>query len=506
MSAGRLQRRALAGALWMSADRVLFFVVAAVVTVVLARLLPPSDFGVVGAALVVVEIAAQIVNAATTPALVQRPELSRQHLAAAFWISAGVSVTLFGIVWVVTPSVAAFFGIPALLTVLPCLAIVLVADGLSAVSRALQQRALAFREAVIVRSAADVVGLGVVSIAMAFGGYGVWALVGGRVAQSALRASGYLARFPHEIRGGTWGAAGEIGRFGAGIMAQGMLNSLARQGDSLVVGRVFGTRMLGLYNRAYDVMTMPASFLASTFNGVLFPVLSRTQHDPPTLEKALYRTTALCGIVLLPVSALTFVLAADIVLVVLGPGWVDAISILRVLAFGIFLRVAYKVGETLLRSRGRVFVAAVLQGVYAIAVLLGAWLGTAWGASGVAAAVVGAAGLYYVLVSATAARDIGARALPLFATLLPGLGLAVLCGGLAHLAVGPVRAAGLPPLVSLLVGSATASAAWGGVLAAAPGLVGESGAWLRAATVDALGRAVDRPGSDDSPSPRDTVT
>lgn len=506
MSADRLQRRALAGALWMSADRVLFFAVAAVVTVVLARLLPPSAFGVVGAALVVVEIAAQVVNAATAPALVQRAELGRQHLAAAFWISVGVSIALFGLVWVVTPSMAEFFDIPALLTVLPCLALVFVADGVSAVSRALQQRALAFREAVIIRAAADVVGLGVVSVAMAFAGYGVWALVGGRVAQSALRASGYLARFPHAIRGGTWTAAGDIGRFGAGIMAQGLLNSLARQGDSLVVGRLFGMRILGLYDRAYNVMTMPASFLASTFSGVLFPVLSRTQDDPVMLEKALYRTTALCGIVLLPVSALTFVLAAEVVLVVLGPEWVDAIPILRVLAFGIYLRVAYKVGGTLLRSRGRVFVAAVLQGIYAAAVLIGAWFGAEWGTVGVAVAVVGAAGLYYALVSVTAARDIGVRSLPMFATLLPGLGLAIGCGGLAHLAVVPVRASGLPPLVSLLVGSATASAAWVGVLALAPRLVGESGEWLRSAAVEALGRVVDRPGERETPSPPDTGT
>ncbi|MEM6327395.1 MAG: lipopolysaccharide biosynthesis protein, partial [Bacteroidota bacterium] len=486
-----LRGRALSGVLWMSADRVLLFTVMAVVTAVLARLLPPEDFGVVGAALVVVEIALQLVGAAVTPALVQRAEVSRGVLATAFWLSVSLSATLYVIVWWGTPWVAAFFDMPALLTVLPVLALLFLFDGLSAVAQARQQRALAFREVVVIRAAADVMGLGVVSIGMALAGYGVWALVGGRLAQSVLRAVGFLARFPHPVRGADTRHLGEIVRFGGGTTLQGLLNSLARQGDAAIVGRMLGANALGLYNRAYRMMALPAGFLAESFNGVLFPVMSQAQDRPESLRNALYRTTGLLALVLFPLAATVGVLAPEVVLVVLGPNWGGAVAPLQVLAAGMFFRAGYKASMTILKARGRVYLAAGLQGVYAVVVVVGALVGAQYGLVGVSAGAVTAVVVFFAIGAVAALHETGGRVSEFVRALLPGASVGAVCGGLAALAAIPLREAALSSGAVLFAGGAASGAVWLLALSVAPSLLGQHGRWLRQMVTLALGRAGD---------------
>ncbi|WP_281253137.1 lipopolysaccharide biosynthesis protein [Rubricoccus marinus] len=485
--------------LWMSADRVFLFVVGAVVTAVLARLLPPSDFGIVGAALVVVEIVAQIVSASATPALVQRSRVTRAHLSSAFWLSAGLSLGLFGVVWALSPLAARFFAMPPLAQVLPALALLFVFDGLSAVAQSRQLRDLAFRDAVVIRAVADVIGLGGVSIGLALSGYGLWALVGGRLAQSLLRALGFVIRFPHPVLGATREAARDIARFSGGVVLQGALNSLARQGDALVVGRALGANALGLYNRSYQMMALPASFLAGSFSGVLFPILSKTQDRTASLRATLYRTTSLLALFLLPLAAAAAVLAPEVVYVALGPDWGGAVAPLRILAVGMFFRAAYKTGMTILESRGRIYVAAALQGLYAVLVVIGALVGWPYGLEGVATGVVGAVVVFFGMSTAVAVRETDGTLWPLVRGMAPGAMIAGIGGLLAHAAVVPLRGAGIAPIATLVTGAAVLGSVGLVALAFAPGLIGRHGRWLRSAVTAYLARLGDDGGTSDEP-------
>ena len=488
MEQASLRGRTLGGVLWMSLDRVVLFVVAAVTTAVLARLLPPSDFGIVGAALVAVDIVAQVVNAAVTTSLVQRARTTRAHLATAFWLSALLSAGLYGTIWLATPAIASFFGMTALLTVLPALALLFVFDGLSAVAKAQQQRKLAFREVVVIRVVADVVGLGAFSIALAVMGYGVWALVGGRLAQSVLRAVGFLARFPHPVRGASGRALREIVAFGGGVVLQGAMNSVARQSDSLVVGRFLGAGALGLYNRSYRMMALPASFLAESFTSVLFPVLSRAQAALDSLRSALVRATALLALALLPASGAVAVLAPEAVFVGLGPDWLGAAPALGVLAFGMFPRVGYKTGMTILQARGRIYLAASLEASYAALIILGAVLGWRYGIQGVAVGTVSAVTAFFVLATLAAARETATPLGELLRPVASGAALGVACTLAAYVTAVGLRSAEVPAVVTLLSGGAAALAVWIGVVATVPRGLGAHAAWLHRVAREAFGR------------------
>lgn len=475
----------------MSADRLLLFTVAAVVTAVLARLLPPYDFGVVGAALVAVEVVSQVVNAAVTPALVQRAQVTDRLLATAFWLSITLSLALYGILYLLAPAISGFFDIPALGTVLPALGLLFVFDGASAVARAQQQRELAFREVVVIRAVADVIGLGMVSIGLALAGYGVWSLVGGRLAQSVLRAAGFLARFPHPVRNVSRRQLGHLIRFGGGITLQGLLNSLARQGDAVVVGRLLGASALGLYNRSYKMMALPAGFLAESFNGVLFPVMSQVQDRSESLRSAVYRTTAILALLLLPLAATASVLAQEIILVVLGPDWRGAIGALKVLAIGMFFRAGYKTGMAVLKARGRVYLAAGLQGLYATLVIGGALVGAQYGLVGISVGAVIAVVVFFFLGTGAALWETGGGMGPLLRAMAPGVVVALVGGGLALLAAIPLREVRLSPFATLLAGGAASGAVWLTALAFAPSLLGQHGRWLRQMVSIALERASD---------------
>lgn len=461
----------------MSADRVVFFVVTLATTAILARLIEPAAFGLVGAALVVTEVLGLVASGVVTPALVQGRAEPEDH-AAAFWMAALVAGALYGAVWLAAPAAAGFFAMPELTRVLRVLALVVVFDGLASVSRARQMAAHDFRSAVVVRVSADVVGFGIVSVALALGGWGVWALVGGRVAQGALRAAGYAWRHPHPLVGRVRGnALRAVTAFGGGMVLQGALNGLARQGDFLVVGRALGAPALGLYSRAFELMAMPAGFLTESFNGVLFPVLSRVQGDADRLARALERSCAVLALALGPLAVVLAVAAPELVRVVLGPGWEGAVEALRVLALGVFFRAGYKSGMTILRARGRVYAAAALQAGYAAAVIVGAALAWRHGLDGVAAAAVVALGLFYAASSGAALAEVGGPVRAFVRAHGPGLALTLPVGlaawGARELAVGT----GLGALPGLALVACAAGVAAGLALWAVPGLPGEHGRW-----------------------------
>jgi teichuronic acid exporter len=411
---------------------------------------------------------------------VQRAEGTPGVIRPAFTLSLALGLLCFAATAAVAPAAAAYFKMPLLRRVVPVVGLLLLLDSASAVARALAQRELAFRQIVIVRAAADFLGYGVVSVALALSGLQVWALVGGRLAQGAIVAVGFLVLFPHPKAPRVERAAvAELARFGGAVALQGALNNLARQGDSFVIGRALGADMLGLYTRAYKLMALPASFLTEAFNGVLFPVLAQVQAEPERLAKALYRATGVLALVLLPLAAVTSVLAPEIVLVVLGPAWAGAVAPLRILAAGMAFRAGYKAGMTVLKARGAVWRAAALQGVYAAGVIGGSLVAWRYGLGGVAVAAVAALTVFHLLQTREALKIVGGRWGPLLRAHVGGAVLVIPTGGIALAVAVPLRAAALPPFAVLLVAGGAVAVWAAAAVALAPGLLGPDGRWLR---------------------------
>jgi len=452
-----LAHRAVHGMMWVAWGNTAMAVLKVAVLVLLTRLLSPTAFGLVGAALVVIGFSLNFSQLGLGPALVQRPVLEPRHIATAFVASAVLGVVVGGVVWVLAPAIAQFFRMDALVPVVRWLSLVFPITGLAAVSDSLLQRDLRFRLLANRDIVAYAVGYGAVGIAVALLGGGVWALVAAQLSQTSIRSAILLRVSPPLLPARpTWRSFLELMEFGVGQSAARFGVIVANQADNLVAGRWLGAAALGLYSRAYQLMSVPTTLLGDVLDKVLFPTMARVQDDRRRLASAYLQGVAGIGLVTLPVGVVAAVLAPELVAVAFGSRWLALVPAFQVLILGMMFRMSSRMSESLSRATGRVYRRAWRQWLYAALVFAGALAGQRWNITGVAIGVLGALLINYLLMAQLSLNVAGLSWGQFAAAQLPALRLTVVVVVLTLAAVGASRALGLPALPRLLVGALAA--------------------------------------------------
>jgi O-antigen/teichoic acid export membrane protein len=460
-----LTHRTLSGMAWVAWGSGVTAGLKVVVLVLLTRLLSPADFGVVGAALIVIGFSLAFSQLGMGPALVQRPVLEPGHVSTAFYASTGFGLLMAAIVWLLAPLIADFFRMDQLVQLVRMLTVLFPVAGMSSVAENLIQRDMRFRLLANTDVVSYSLGYGLVGVVLALLGFGALALVGAQIAQAVLRATLLLRAAPPRLypRPG-WVWFRDLMGFGMGLSVARLGGTFANVADNLVVGRWLGPVALGLYSRAYQLIAVPTTLLGDVFDRVLFPTLARVQHDDRRLSTAYLQGTAIVGLVTLPVGVIAAALAPELVAVAFGSRWQALVPAFQVLALGMMFRTSYRMGDSLSRATGRVYRRAWRQALYAVLVFLGAWVGQRWGITGVAVGVLGALFVNYLLMAHLGLRVLQISWLSFARVQLPALWLSMLVGAVTFGTTAVTRQLELPPFLGLVAGLATASGA--GVIAA----------------------------------------
>jgi len=251
-------------------------------------------------------------------------------------------------------------------------------------------------------------------------------------------------------------------------------------GDYAVVVGALGATALGLYERAYKLTAMPAVFLGQIMDDVLFPAMAQLQQERHRLALAYRRCVAGVGLLTLPISGLLFVLAPEIVGVVLGSQWGEVVSPFRILAFGTLFRASYKIADALTRALGAVYRRAWRQWTYAGLVIGGGYIGQHWGLNGVALAVLFALSVNFALTAHLGTQLVALPWRDYFRAYRPGLMAAAIVTAAAETAATLARnVLGLHGVAVLLVaGVGIAIVILPIVLWQRAWLLGEDGDWL----------------------------
>ena len=296
-----LTQRALAGLFWTFSGTGLQVIVQLLVIVVLARLITPAEFGVMGAATVVIALSQIVSQVGVGPAIIQRRTITPAHIRVAVTVSGLLGLILGAAVWFGAPALAAFYRIPEVEPVLRWVAFLFPLDALTTVSKSLLVRQLRFRLLVALELGTYVVGYAGVGIVLAWYGYGVWALVMASLTQVSLGVVAMYLATRHPLRPSLDLRAGrELLSFGFGHSLAQIGIVVSEQGDNLVVGRWLGPTALGVYGRAYNLMVMPASAFGRVVSRVLFPVMAKVQDEPQRLRGAYERALAIVALISLP--------------------------------------------------------------------------------------------------------------------------------------------------------------------------------------------------------------
>jgi O-antigen/teichoic acid export membrane protein len=376
------------GFLWSFGSGVGQALLSIVSMVLLARLLTPAEFGAASAATIVVGVATLVSQLGVGAALVQRNDLHDAQVAAAFWFSLLFSCALGVALYLLTPWINPLVGLPSDSDLLRLLSVSLPLAGIMSVSAGILQRRMQFRSASIVEIVASGPGAIGVSVLLAALGAGSYSLVWGAIASTVVSAVGYgwLARPSVRPRGplSMWREVTPLIRFGGGYSLSQIGNWFALNADNLVTANALGMVELGVYGRAYRLLSQPANLIGGAVDKVLFPTMAKVRHDGERLRNAYVRASSLIALVGVPASVLLFVLAPEAVAVLLGDGWTAVVFPLQVFALVLVPRTSYKISGSLTRATGAVYRSAWRQWLYAGEVFVGCAVGARWGVDGVA--------------------------------------------------------------------------------------------------------------------------
>lgn len=381
-----LRQQALSGMRWTafasSGRQALQFVIA----IILARLLSPYEFGLVGMIFVFTSFAALFSELGFTAALVQRKSITEAHRSSVFWANMGAGLALTLLMAAAAPLIARFYDEPALVPITTLIAFNFVLGALNDVQAAILQREMNFRVIAIAEVGGTLVG-GVVAIGMALAGLGVWSLVANLLVYTAVevlllwRGTDWRPRLlfvPAAIR--------ELLGFSLNLFGFNVFNYWVRNLDNLLIGRFVGPDSLGLYSRAYTTMLVPVRQITRVMGRVLVPALARIQDDHERSKRLLLRSHRGIALLSMPLMCGLLVVADSFVLTLFGPHWAEMVPVLQILCV---VAITQPLGATMgwvYQSQGRTdiqFRWALLTGAV---MLTGFFIGVQWGIIGVALA------------------------------------------------------------------------------------------------------------------------
>ena len=452
MSPKRLSTNSIAiGLFWSYISAGSYTLLQVLSIAVLSRLLSPHEFGVAGLGLIFVSFAERFGHAGLGQTLVQKEELSEDDIHSGFSLSLLAGAIFTALLIVAAPHLAVYFREPSMTALVQVLSLVFLIDSLIVVPESLLQRNLDFKKLAVIDNVAYLIGIGCIGVPLAYYGYGAWSLVFSQIALRLIRAAMFFALISHSCTFGWYTqSVKRILMTGGGFALGRIFGFIALYADNIIVGRQLGTSAVGNYSRAYQLMTLPSTLIAQMADRVLFPALSKSQNDKERLYAALLTFIEILATISMPLSIAALIASDEAVRVFLGPGWDEVGRVLTVLSYGIFFRTAYKAGDTVARAAGRAYLHAWVHGLYAIAVIVGAYAGSFYGLLGVAWGVLAAVGINYLAMSYLALSAVEGTWKPFLKAHYPGLLLSSVFGALSLLVLTSIPIS-LSPLSTLMV-------------------------------------------------------
>ncbi len=335
-------------------------------TAVLARALAPEDYGLVAMATVVTGFAGIFMDGGLGLASVQRTNLRQDQMSVLFWINIAIGVVLAAVIAFVSPWVASFYGEPRLVAVMSVLALSFILNSVAIQPMAMLHRSMQFVSMAKVEMLSMVAGI-VVAVAMAYSGFGYWALVGLPMGQAlanlilVFRESGWSPNWPKKASG-----IRDVLKFGFDVLGFNIIIYLCRKGDNLLIGWFWGAASLGLYDKAYGLLLLPISQINGPVCRVALPVMSRAKDSIEDL-RAYIQDMIFCiasiGTILI---AVIYFFADEIVSILLGPAWMECIPIFRALTVAALMGMIQNPSGWVLMAIGQTHKLKIIGGVNSV--------------------------------------------------------------------------------------------------------------------------------------------
>lgn len=348
-----LKKKTVKGVAWTSLNQVLNMGLGFVIGVILARLLSPSDYGLLAMIAVFNAIAFAFLDSGFGNALIRKPNLTEDDNTTAFFFNLVAGVVLFGIIWVIAPWVSAFYDKSILTPLLRAEGSLLIVSSFKIVQNTQLTRALNFKAKMIIRVVSNILG-GASGIISAYCGLGVWALVVMHVADAIISLILLWIISPWRPRG-RWNkqSFNYLWGYGSKLLASGLLDTIYNNIYPIVIGKFYSAADLGQYSRAKGYAAMPSQSLTGVIQQVTFPVLSQIQDDDQRLAGSYRRMLRFTVFIVFPIMIGMAALAHPLVISLVTDKWAQCVPYLQIICFSSMWYPVHAINLNLLQVKGR---------------------------------------------------------------------------------------------------------------------------------------------------------
>lgn len=382
MSGGSLKNKTVKGMGWSALENVTRLGLTFVVSIILARLLSPEEYGLIGILSIFIALFNAIVDGGFTNALIRKQNATDTDYSTVFYTNLLLSIVLAAVLFFCAKPISVFFEQPQLVSLTKVMSSVVVINALSIVQRARTTKTIDFKTQTKITIISSI-GSGVVGIAMAYMGYGVWALVFQQVSNQLLSTLFfwiYNRWMPKLVF--SWDSFREMWNFGSKLLASNLLATLWKEIYQVVIGKCYSPATLGLYTRAKQFADLCSSNLTLVVQRVSYPVLSTIQDDKQRLKDAYKRVIKTT---MLPTFVLMLGMAAcadSMIHVLIGEQWSECVPMLQVICIFAMLYPLHALNMNMLQVQGRSDLFLKLEIIKRIIdigpLLLGIFVGIYW--------------------------------------------------------------------------------------------------------------------------------
>lgn len=348
-----VKHKALSGIVWQTAQRFSTKLVSLAVSILLARLLSPDDFGLVALTSIFLTIASIFADSGLGTSLVQKKDIDHLDTNSVFFFGLGVSAAIYVILFFCAPLIAGLYDKPQLVGILRLLGINLLFSSISSVQGSLVSRKLDFKKFFFLSLITTVIS-GAVGLIMAFSGCGVWTLIGQSLTGSIVsvitlnRMVKWVPRFEFSFK-----RLKQLYSFGLNFMGTNLIGAFFNELRGFLIGLKYKPADLAFYNRGESLPGFVNGTVTGTLLGVLFPVMSRLQDDKNAIKTSIRRSMMSSTFLMAPLMFLLMGAADSIIVLLYTEKWAAAIPFMQVVAVGYLLSIVGNANLQALNAIGR---------------------------------------------------------------------------------------------------------------------------------------------------------
>lgn len=348
-----LKHKTKIGTIWSSIERFSVQGVAFVVMIIMARILTPDDYGLVGMLTVFIAISQALIDSGFSQALIRKQDRHEIDNSTVFYFNIIVGALLYLILFFSAPLIARFYEEPLLIPLTRVISLSIIINSFAVVQRALLTVEIDFKTQAKASLSAAIVS-GIVGISMAYTGWGVWAIVWYQIINLLVNVLllWYFSKW-HPSLQYSWQSFKGLFGFGSKLAISGIIDTLYNNIYLIVIGKVFKASDLGYYTRAQQFAAFPSSNLTGIIQRVTFPVLCTIQNDDDRLRSVYRRFLRLSAFIIFPLMTGLAVLAKPVVLLLLKEQWAFAATLLSIICFQMMWYPIHAINLNLLQVKGR---------------------------------------------------------------------------------------------------------------------------------------------------------